>query len=181
MRTLAPCSGSLSLRFRIFSLTSHAYTDSQAHSSIGTASGINALRLFVGMQFQDLFTPLPGFFSPFPHGTGSLSVAGSYLALRGGPRVFGQDYSCPDLLWIQLDGLGFGYGAFTLSGMTFKSFPLTLAHVKYCCPKPQIALVWASPRSLAATDGIDLSFFSSRYFDVSVPWVASTWLCVPMQ
>src|SRR5439155_22013654 len=27
--------------------------------------------------------PSPGFFSPFPHGTGSLSVAGEYLALEG--------------------------------------------------------------------------------------------------
>ena len=31
--------------------------------------------------------------------------------------------------------------------------------------------VWAAPLSLAATNGIDVSFFSSRYLDVSVPWV----------
>jgi hypothetical protein len=30
--------------------------------------------------------PLLGFFSPFPRGTGSLSVTQEYLALRGGPR-----------------------------------------------------------------------------------------------
>ncbi len=30
------------------------------------------------------FTPLPGFFSPFPHGTSALSVIQEYLALRGG-------------------------------------------------------------------------------------------------
>ena len=30
-------------------------------------------------------------------------------------------------------------------------------------------MVWAPPRSLAATYGIDFSFFSSRYLDVSVP------------
>ena len=30
------------------------------------------------------------------------------------------------------------------------------------------------PRSLAATDGIDVSFFSCRYLDVSVPCVRST-------
>ena len=29
----------------------------------------------VGMRFQVLLTPLSGFFSPFPHGTSSLSVA----------------------------------------------------------------------------------------------------------
>ena len=48
--------------------------NSPAHSSIGTPSGLNALWLVVGTRFQILFTPLPGFFSPFPHGTGSLSV-----------------------------------------------------------------------------------------------------------
>ena len=31
--------------------------------------------------------------------------------------------------------------------------------------------VWAVPLSLAATEGIDFSFFSSRYLDVSVPSV----------
>ena len=31
--------------------------------------------------------------------------------------------------------------------------------------------VWALPRSLAATDGIDISFSSSGYLDVSVPRV----------
>ena len=31
--------------------------------------------------------------------------------------------------------------------------------------------VWALPRSLAATGGIDVSFFSSGYLDVSVPRV----------
>ena len=38
-------------------------------------------------------------------------------------------------------------------------------------PQPHGArtMVWAPPRSLAATYGIDLSFFSSRYLDVSVP------------
>ncbi len=33
--------------------------------------------------------------------------------------------------------------------------------------------VWAVPLSLAATYGIDFSFFSTRYLDVSVPWVAA--------
>ena len=37
--------------------------------------------------------------------------------------------------------------------------------------QPRINPVWALPTSLAATTGIDFSFFSSRYLDVSVPWV----------
>ena len=39
-----------------------------------------------------------GCFSPFPHGTGSLSVRIEYLALRDGPRGFKQGFSCPALL-----------------------------------------------------------------------------------
>ena|SRR5581483_2091443 len=48
--------------------------------------------------FRVYFTPLPGFFSPFPHGTGSLSVDYEYLALEDGPPIFRQDFSCPALL-----------------------------------------------------------------------------------
>ena len=46
------------------------------------------------------FTPLPGFFSPFPLGTCSLSVTREYLALRDGPRGFRQGFTCPALLRI---------------------------------------------------------------------------------
>ena len=46
--------------------------------------------------------PSSGFFSPFPHGTGSLSVSYEYLALADGPAGFTQDSSCPALLRIPL-------------------------------------------------------------------------------
>ena len=39
-------------------------------------------------------------------------------------------------------------------------------------------MVWALPISLAATHGIDFSFFSSRYLDVSLPWVGHVYLCI---
>ena len=39
-------------------------------------------------------------------------------------------------------------------------------------------MVWAIPLSLAATYGIDFSFCSSRYLDVSVPWVGHKYLCI---
>src|SRR5262245_61689671 len=54
------------------------------------------------MRFQVYFTPLPGFFSPFPHGTSSLSVDYEYLALEDGPPIFRQDYTCPALLVARL-------------------------------------------------------------------------------
>ena len=41
-------------------------------------------------------------------------------------------------------------------------------------PQEASLLVWALPVSLAATQGIEISFSSSRYLDVSVPWV-----CLP--
>ena len=42
--------------------------------------------------------PSPGYFSPFPHGTSSLSVASEYLALEDGPPRFPRDSSCPAVL-----------------------------------------------------------------------------------
>ena len=42
------------------------------------------------------------FFSPFPHGTGSLSVSQEYLALADGPAGFRQGFTCPALLRIPL-------------------------------------------------------------------------------
>ena len=43
-------------------------------------------------------------FSPFPHGTGSLSVSREYLALPDGPGGFTQNSSCSALLRIPLRG-----------------------------------------------------------------------------
>ena len=42
------------------------------------------------------------FFSPFPHGTCSLSVSQEYLALPDGPGRFTQNFSCSALLRILL-------------------------------------------------------------------------------
>jgi hypothetical protein len=44
--------------------------------------------------------PSEGVFSPFPHGTGSLSVTEEYLALRSGLRRFTQNFTCSVLLRI---------------------------------------------------------------------------------
>ena len=44
--------------------------------------------------------PYSGFFSPFPHGTRSLSVSQEYLALPDGSGRFRQDFTCPALLRI---------------------------------------------------------------------------------
>ena len=46
--------------------------------------------------------PCLGYFSPFPYGTGSLSVSEEYLALPDGAGRFRQDFSGPALLRILL-------------------------------------------------------------------------------
>jgi hypothetical protein len=46
--------------------------------------GTKPLRQLVSRRFQVLFTLLAEYFSPFPHGTCSLSVSREYLALPDG-------------------------------------------------------------------------------------------------
>src|SRR3546814_13214052 len=66
--------------------------------------------------------PSSGCFSPFHHGTGSLSVAQEYLGLEGGPPMFRQDFSCPALL---TDRKAFSpYGPVPSSVAPFLTFPV---------------------------------------------------------
>src|SRR4051812_15756331 len=65
--------------------------------------------------------PSQGFFSPFPHGTGSLSVRRLYLALRNGLRGFPQGFSCPAVLRYPLRvQIVFAYAPITLFGSSFQ-------------------------------------------------------------
>src|SRR5258708_31908062 len=66
--------------------------------------------------------PSSGCFSPFPHGTGTLSVTEEYLGLEGGPPIFRQDCTCPALL--EDPATGFPYGAVTRSGPPFQTLPV---------------------------------------------------------
>ena len=54
------------------------------------------------MVSGSLSLPSTGCFSPFPHGTGPLSVSHQYLALPDGPGGFTQDFTCPALLRIPI-------------------------------------------------------------------------------
>jgi hypothetical protein len=65
--------------------------------------------------------PSQGCFSPFPHGTGSLSVIGEYLALGEGPPRFPQGFSCPAVLRMPLwSPAAFAYRAVTCWGPVFQ-------------------------------------------------------------
>lgn len=99
------------------------------------------------------FTPLSGFFSPFPRGTGSLSVTQEYLALRGGPRGFNRDSTCPDLLGIQL-----GLIKLSTTGLSPPLVHLSSVSssrsIPHCCP--------TTPRS--KLPGLGSSRFARRYW-----------------
>ena len=63
----------------------------------------------------------------------------------------------------------FAYGAFTLSGWLSQNHSAKLIEsIPRSEPQHARTLVWALPVSLAATPGIDVSFSSSGYLDVSV-------------
>src|SRR5690242_18989 len=76
--------------------------------------------------FRYYFSPLPGYFSPFPHGTSPLSVTKEYLALEGGPPRFSPRFTGADLL---RNACGrprdFVYGTIALCGAWFHTLRLS--------------------------------------------------------
>ena len=77
-----------------------AYRNSQVYSTKDTPLPLRAVTSCQFMVSGSISLPLPGFFSPFPHGTSPLSVAVQYLALDRGRPGFRQGFSCPALLRI---------------------------------------------------------------------------------
>ena len=69
----------------------------------------------------------------------------------------------------------FVYGTVTLCGDPSQNLPLTTHNptLESYNPERETLSVWAIPISLAATDGIDFSFCSSGYLDVSVHQVVT--------
>ena len=121
------------------------------------------------------FTPLPGFFSPFPHGTCSLSVTREYLALRDGPRGFRQGFTCPAVLRIlqrdeSISYTGLSPTMATLSNVFYYTIIFLLS---YRSPTtPDESGLGYSPFARHYLGNRLLSFFSSGYLDVSVHRVA---------
>ena len=113
--------------------------------------------------------PSQGYFSPFPHGTSSLSVTNEYLALPDGPGGFSQGFTCPAILrshW--KEDCIFTYGAVTLYGRPFQTVRLTLLFprllglepvarpdTEYCGP--------TTPRSPCESLGLGFSDFARHY------------------
>ena len=83
------------------------------------------------------------------------------------------------LLWILLLHLLFRVQGFHFLWPAFPNSS-AIARDRVCSPQPRSARtsVWALPISLAATFGIDVSFSSSAYLDVSVQRVPSVSLWI---
>ena len=98
-------------------------TKSLTHYTKGTPSPFRAPTACRRPVSGSVSLPSSGCFSPFPHGTGSLSVGKEYLGLEGGPPTFRQDFTCPALL--KPNEIVAAYGAVTRYGQPFQTVPLT--------------------------------------------------------
>ena len=125
--------------------------------------------------------PSQGCFSPFPHGTGSLSVAGNVFSLGRWSSRFPAGFHVsrgtqePDkgASLVSPTGLApciadhsrsFGYEiGFLLPGATAVAPSPALQHPRYNASRLDISKVWTVPSSLAATGGIAIAFCSSGY------------------
>ena len=109
--------------------------------------------------------PCKGCFSPFPHGTCSLSVSGECLALADGPAGFTRGSTCPALLRVTV---GFPLLRVPAFHRLRGDFPDASARISLAMSRPynprtaSTARVWANPRSLAATGGITFCFLFLR-------------------
>src|ERR1700691_3163396 len=134
-----------------------------------TLAEARTLPRLVGTRFQVLFhDPSPGCFSPFPHGTGSLSVTREYLGLGGGPPRFTRNFTGSVLLGIPSGSrLGFAYRGIPLYATASQRLPLPRRFVTPCqdgspdqtVPRPQ-------PRNacrLSHVTGLASSPFAHHY------------------
>ena len=98
---------------------------SLTHNTKGTQSPLRAPTVCKYPVSGTISLPSSGCFSPFPHGTCSLSVAEEYLGLEGGPPTFRQDFTCPALLMSL--ARSYPYGAITLYSLPFLTVLVNLA------------------------------------------------------
>ena len=119
--------------------------------------------------------------------------------MRDGPRGFRPGFPCPAVLrYSRSEALSFRLrGRYPLR----RAVPCT-SPTKALCNSPtrrqtdqlepynphtttaaacHVASVWALPFSLATTQGVEVSFLSSGYLDVSVPQLASRTLCIQVR
>ena len=114
--TISPYSDSVSLRLP-YTVKLATEINSLTHYTKGTQSCLkDTSTACIHTVSGSISLPSTGFFSPFPHGTGSLSVSKEYLALEDGPPMFRQDITCPALLFVSPHYRPFEYRAITVYG-----------------------------------------------------------------
>ena len=166
---LTPCSDSLSLRLRASSrLTSPATATRRLIMQKARRHPQKGAPTACGRMVSGTLSLLcKRCFSPFPHGTGSLSVSGECLALADGPAGFTQGSTCPALLRSTT-----GRGSLRVRGShpLRRRFPEASARLhaylsrgSYNPATASTGAVWALPRSLATTGGITVVFSSCGY------------------
>ena len=141
----------LQTRFRCaytFRLKLARETNSLTHYTKGTWSGDKLPPTVCRRPVSgSVSLPSSGCLSPFPHGTGSLSVDKEYLGLEGGPPIFRQDFTCPALLerwpFLRLRGCHPLWPGFPTGSSLWSARP--------------------GPRSLATTSGVSVDVLSSGY------------------
>ena len=101
-----------------------------------------------------LSLPSQGCFSPFPHGTGSLSVAREYLALRDGPRRFLRGSTCPGVLGCHQSSCAFRVRGYHPLWPDFPDRSATHASPLVMVPRP---------RTDRSQCGLGCSRFAHRY------------------
>ena len=108
------------------------------------------------MVSDTISSPYSGYFSPFPHGTSSLSVSQEYLALPDGAGGFRRSFTSSALLRIPLnDTMSCLYGIFTLYDMPFHAFPVGIVPV----------MLWSyNPDEAKDLVGLGYFHFARHYF-----------------
>jgi hypothetical protein len=147
---------------------------SSAHSTKGTPSprAVAHPKAPTGRKRTvsgSLSLPSPGCFSPFPHGTGSLSVASGTLALGGGPPRFTPPLTWTALLTIPIHSrtAGCAYGPLTPCGTPFQRASATPRSSREAAAAPSDRLV-QPPHDIAGRlcrrAGLGSSRFARRYY-----------------
>ena len=134
----------------------------------GTRPALTACRRTVSGTIS---LPCYGCFSPFPHGTGPLSVSGECLALADGPAGFTRGSTCPALLRIPVGFSRLRVPAFHRLRGDFPDasarLPLAISW-SYNPAGTGIPAVWALPRSLATTLPLGTKMFQFPRFASSI-------------
>ena len=123
----------------------------------------SGLRPLVSARFQVLLTSLVGDLfiiqSPYWFTIGRRGV----FSLGGWAPQFHAEFHELDATLVRLGAFVTGYRTVTFSGSpSTDDSPPTTATISAPTTPPR-RVVWAVPLSLAATDGIEVSFFSSGY------------------